>query len=83
VTIVLAEIIAVMRDILPDDTANLTPGTRFDELAGWDPADLVSIVVEAECRFGIQFELPEIDRLVTVDDLVRMVTVKQALASAY
>jgi acyl carrier protein len=82
VTTILAEITAVVRDILSDDSISLTPGTRFDELTGWDPTDLVSVVAEAECRFNIQFELPEIDRLATVDDLVRMVTAKQALTSA-
>ncbi|HYZ23241.1 MAG TPA: acyl carrier protein [Rhodopila sp.] len=81
-TTVLAEITAVVRDVLSDGALSLTPGTRFEELAGWDPTDLVSIVAEAECRFNIQFELPEIDRLATVDDLVRMVTLKQALISA-
>jgi hypothetical protein len=35
-----------------------------------------------ECRFALQFELAEIDRLTTIGDLVRMVTAKQALATA-
>ena len=82
VTTVLSAIADIVREILRDDVGTLAPHTRFTQLEGWEPADLVSIVVETECRFGIQFELPEIDRLATVGDLVRMVTAKQALASA-
>jgi acyl carrier protein len=38
-------------------------------------------VVEIECRFDLQFELVEIDRLTTVGDLLRMIAAKQALAA--
>ena len=44
--------------------------------------DLITVVVEVECRFDVQFELPEIDRLVTVGDLLRAISAKQALAAA-
>ena len=65
-----------------DSEIELAPSTRFDDLAGWDSMDLITVVVEVECRFGLQFELPEIDRLVTVGDLLRMIEAKQALAAA-
>ena len=60
----------------------LTPTTRFDDMTGWDSMDLITVVVEVECRFDLQFELPEIDRLTTVGDLLRMIEAKQALAAA-
>jgi acyl carrier protein len=44
--------------------------------------DLITVVVEVECRFDLQFELPEIDRLTNIGDLVRMIEAKQALAAA-
>ena len=44
--------------------------------------DLVTVVVEIECRFGLEFELTEIDRLSTVEDLLRMIATKQAIAAA-
>jgi acyl carrier protein len=44
--------------------------------------DLITVVVETECRFDLQFDLPEIDRLVTLGDLLHMIEVKQALAMA-
>jgi acyl carrier protein len=58
------------------------PDTRFDDVTGWDSMDLVSVVVEVECRFDLQFELVEIDRLITIGDLLHMIEAKQALATA-
>jgi acyl carrier protein len=78
----LPEITAILREMLGDNQLELTPATRFDELTDWDSMDLVTVVVEAECRFHVQFELAEIDRLSSVGDLMRMVEAKQAVASA-
>ena len=78
----LREITAVAREVLRDDQVVLVSETPFDEINGWDPMDLVSVVVEIECRFDVQFDLPEIDRIVTVRDLMDMLATKQALAAA-
>lgn len=80
---VLSEITAILRDILHDDSLELTPQTRFEDLACWDSMDLVSLVVEAECRFNLQFELAEIDRLIQVNDLLAIIARKQSLVSAW
>jgi acyl carrier protein len=78
----LTELTAIVRETLRDNQLELAPGTRFDDVAGWDSMDLVTVVVEVECRFDLQFELAEIDRLTTVGDLLRMIATKQALAAA-
>ncbi|HBK08269.1 MAG TPA: hypothetical protein DDZ81_20870 [Acetobacteraceae bacterium] len=78
----LTEITAILRELLRDSDLDPTPQTRFEDLADWDSMDLVTVVVEAECRFGIQFDLTEIDRLTTVGDLAGMIVTKQALAAA-
>ena len=77
-----AEITAIVRSILRDPNLNLSPATRFDDLDNWDPMDLITVVVEAECRYDLQFDMPEIDRLVTVGDLLRMIALKRALVAA-
>jgi acyl carrier protein len=38
------------------------------------------VVVEAECRFDIQFQPAEIEQLTTVRDLVRLIQAKRAQA---
>jgi acyl carrier protein len=78
----IAEITAVLRGVLRDSQLELAPTTRFGDVTGWDSMDLITVVVEVECRFGLQFELAEIDRLTTVGDLLNMIAAKQALAAA-
>ena len=78
----LPEITAILREVLRDHSCEVTAATRFDDLPSWDSMDLVAVVVEAECRFNVQFELFEIDRLGTVGDLLRMIAAKQASVAA-
>jgi acyl carrier protein len=78
----LSEIFGILREVLRDNDLELSPATRFDDLTRWDSMDLVTVVVEVECRFDLQFEVAEIERLVTVADLLRAIIAKQALASA-
>ena len=74
----LSEITAIVRDLLHDGGLDLLSNTRFDDLANWDSMDLITVVVEAECRYNLRFDLQEIDRVITIGDLVNMIEVKQA-----
>ena len=79
----LAEITTILREVIARRRRwTCSPTTRFDDLANWDSMDLVAVVVEAECRYNLQFDLPDIDRLVTVGDLRHMIETKQALSMA-
>jgi acyl carrier protein len=78
----LDEVFQILRELLRDNDLELSPATRFDGLTDWDSMDLVAVVVEIECRYDLLFEAAEIDRLVTVDDLVRAINLKRALAAA-
>jgi acyl carrier protein len=77
----ITEITAILREVLRDHDLEPTPATRFDDVTGWDSMDLITVVVEVECRFDLQFTLSEIDRLATVGDLQRMIEAKQAFTS--
>jgi acyl carrier protein len=78
----LSEISAVVRELLHDRDLDLSSTTRFEDLVGWDFMDLIATVVETELRYDLQFELQEIDSLVTVGDLVEMIEAKRAVALA-
>lgn len=78
----LSEISSIVREVLHDNDLELAVSTCFDDLPDWDSMDLISVVVEIECRLDLQFELSEIDRLATMGDLLHMVTAKQALSAA-
>lgn len=78
----LSDIASIIRDVLRDDQIDIDALTRFDDIPGWDSMDLVSVVVEAESRFDLQFDLTEIDRLTKVHELLDMIQAKQGLAAA-
>jgi acyl carrier protein len=78
----LPDISAVLHEFLCDRTLRLTASTRFEDLPGWDSMDLISVVVELECRFDILFDLPEIDDLITIGDLHARIVDKVALTAA-
>ncbi|HEY0183949.1 MAG TPA: acyl carrier protein [Rhodopila sp.] len=78
----LYEITAILRGLLHDDDIELTPATRFEDITGWDSMDMINLIVELECRFDVQFALPEVDRLATVGDMLRMLQAKRILAAA-
>ena len=78
----LAELAGLVRSILHNPGIELETSTRFEELPAWDSMDLISLIVEAECRFDVLFETDEIDRLNTAGDLLRLIAGKRALAQA-
>jgi acyl carrier protein len=78
----LPEIRAFVRAVLHDDDVDIVSDTRFDDLAGWDSMDLISVVVEVECSFSLTFEAEDIELLTTVGDLSEMIAAKRALAAA-
>ena len=78
----LYQITAIVRDVLENPTIELTRCAHFDDILGCDSMDLVSIVVEAECRFDVLFDLKDIEQIETIDDLIRMVDAKRARVAA-
>ena len=76
----LSELTDLVRGVLRNAELQLDAKTRFEDLPGWEPLNLISVVVEAECRFDLLFELSEIKTLSTVGDLLRMIAGKRAMA---
>jgi acyl carrier protein len=74
---VLAEITDVVRHVLEDRTIELAPDTAVGDMAGWDSMNHVAILVEAECRFDVVFDLAEVDAVPTVGHLVRLIQAKR------
>lgn len=78
-TAVLAEVNAIVRRVLEDSTIDLGADTPIDTLTAWDSMNHVAILVEAECRFDVLFELDELDAVPTVGHLVRLIQAKRSL----
>lgn len=69
---------SVFRQVLEDDTIELTPATTAEDVDGWDSMNHIFIVVELEKRFGIKFQAAEMEELKNVGELASLV--KQKLA---
>jgi acyl carrier protein len=73
---VLVEITAVVRQVLDSRAIELTPDTPLDEMDGWDSMNHIAILVEAECRFDVVFDLADVEAVPTVGHLVRLIQAK-------
>ena len=63
----------VFRQVLEDDTLELTPETTADDVDGWDSMNHIFIVVELEKRFGVKFQAAEMEELKNVGELAALV----------
>jgi acyl carrier protein len=73
-----AELNTVFRQVLEDDSIELTPTTTAEDVEGWDSMNHIFIVVELEKRFGVKFHAAEMEELKNVGELATLV--KQKLA---
>ena len=69
---------AVFRQVLEDDTIELTPSTTAEDVDGWDSMNHIFIVVELEKRFGVKFHAAEMEELKNVGELAGLVQQKLA-----
>jgi acyl carrier protein len=74
---VLAAVTEICRTVFSDPDLELTPRSTADEVPGWDSMTHVTLIVEAEYRFGILFQAAEIEALHTVGELVRAIESKR------
>lgn len=75
---VLAQVTDIFRDLLRDPELQLSEHSTPDDVPGWDSMTHVALIVEAECRFGVQFRTGEIEQLHNVGELIRSIRMKQA-----
>jgi acyl carrier protein len=78
----ISDVTELVRTVLRNPDIELDESTRFEELPGWDSMHLVSVVVEAEVRFGLMFEAHEVEPLLTAGDLCQLIADRLALARA-
>lgn len=75
------ELNAVFRQVLEDDSIELTPSTTADDVEGWDSMSHILIVVELEKRFGVKFHAAEMEELKNVGELASLLQAKLAKRS--
>jgi acyl carrier protein len=63
----------VFREVFQDDGLVITPATTAEDVAGWDSAAHINLMLAIEARLGIVFNTSEIDEMRTVGDLAEAI----------
>ncbi len=60
----------ILRDILADDSINLSMQTRRADVPNWDSFGYVTFIAAAEMQLGIKFRIADVESFGTVGDIV-------------
>ena len=75
-----ADIYAALEDIFHDvftqDDIKLSPQTTAKDVPGWDSFKQIEIIIAVESQYHIKFSTRELDSLLSVGDLVRVIASK-------
>jgi acyl carrier protein len=69
-----------MADVLDLDDLKITAATSAKDIEEWDSLSHVRLIVAIERKFGIKFKNSEIESLMNVGDLVRLIDERRAHA---
>lgn len=67
---ILVQVTNLLRDLLDNDSLNLTFETSAGEVDGWDSVTHVSLLVAVQQHFGVKFRTAELEGLRNVGQLV-------------
>jgi acyl carrier protein len=60
----------ILRDLLLDDTIELTMDTRREDVANWDSFNYINFIVGVEIAFGVKFKIADIESFPNVGAIV-------------
>lgn len=68
---ILSEMTTILRDLLLDDTIELSMTTVRSDVAGWDSFAYINFMVAVEAKFGVKFGVAEIESFQNVGEIVQ------------
>lgn len=79
---ILFKFTGILRDILLDDSIELTMETRREDVPGWDSFAYINFIVAVETELGVKFKVGDIESFgdvgAIVTEVTRMLTARQA-----
>jgi acyl carrier protein len=66
----------IMEDVFDVDDLSITEATTAEDIEEWDSLSHIRLIVAIERKFGIKFKNAEIEGLMNVGDLVRVIDAK-------
>ena len=64
----------ILRDLLLDDSIELTMETRREDIPNWDSFNYINFIVAVETEFGIKFKIADIESFADVGAIVTETT---------
>ena len=58
---ILAKFTSILRDLLLDDSIELTMETRREDVPNWDSFNYINFIVAVEIEFGVKFKVADIE----------------------
>jgi acyl carrier protein len=71
---VLSKFTEILRDLLLDDSIELTMESRREDIPGWDSFNYINFTVAVEMQFGVKFKLADLESFPDVGAIVTQVT---------
>ncbi len=69
---------AIFREIFDDETMVLTRATTAHDIEEWDSFNHINIIIAIESRYGVKFQIAEIEGLKDIGDAIDLVQKKLA-----
>jgi acyl carrier protein len=66
----------IFHDVFMRDDIKLTPAMTAKDIEGWDSFKQIEIILAVEGQYHIKFNTRELDSLLSVGDLVRVIASK-------
>ncbi len=74
----LATLTQILRDLIGDDSIELTMTTVRDDVPGWDSFAYVNFIVAVESEYGIKFRIADIESFPDVGAIVNAIGTARA-----
>jgi acyl carrier protein len=73
----LATMTRILRDLLADDTIELTMQTAREDVPGWDSFAYVNFIVAVEAEFRVKFRIADIESFTNAGAIVTAIDAGQ------
>jgi acyl carrier protein len=71
---ILTKFTRILRDLLLDDSIELTMETRREDIPDWDSFNYINFIVAVELEFGVKFKVAYIEAFPNVGAIVKETT---------
>src|SRR5271168_1168634 len=67
---ILSKFTRILRDLLLDDSIELTMETQREDIPNWDSFNYINFIVAVEIEFGVKFKVADIESFANVGAIV-------------